>query len=480
MKTRVVSLSRISLERTLRTDFVYNNHFYDFDRDRVYYSFDDLFEIVTEKYDPQLLDGDFKYCQIGDVTKDGEIHPVQLNFDERNLLDEGYYKKIEKGDIICVNENDILVSFLLPQDVSIIGKMARITGDISEVFFTNAFIRIRPKKTPEILFYALKTLFYNDLVAVSRIRKGYTGYSTLDESDLRLLQFDKRTVDTLLCNSKRLNKEIQEREERIRVLGSQIESTQTIIDKVFQEAFILDYQKFEELKRIKKYHCYQGVFSNNPDLRFSAKFHREAGDFVMHQLTNITDKKIKHFLSEPIVLGASISPEDYFDDGEYCYISMATIKEWHFDAACASRVSKEYSDTKLEKTVRKNDIILARSGEGTIGKVALIEDDDIQGIFADFTMRIRLKDYNPVFAYYYFRTCYFQYLIEIYKKGLGNNTNIFPVVIQEFPMIDISLNEQQRIVDEIHAEIAKQDSIKTAIASLREEIDTIIRNTLLE
>ena len=141
-------------------------------------------------------------------------------------------------------------------------------------------------------------------------------------------------------------------------------------------------------------------------------------------------------------------------------------------------MSKEYSDSKQTKTVRKNDIILARSGEGTIGKVALIDDDELQGVFADFTMRIRLKDYNPEFAYYYFRTTYFQYLIEIYKKGLGNNTNIFPIVVREFPMLDISLAEQQRIVAEIHAEIAKQDEIKKQIESLRGQIDVLIQDVL--
>ena len=93
-------------------------------------------------------------------------------------------------------------------------------------------------------------------------------------------------------------------------------------------------------------------------------------------------------------------------------------------------------------------------------------------------MRIRLKDYNPEFAYYYFRTSYFQYLIEIYKKGLGNNTNIFPIVIQDFPLIDISLDEQQRIVDEIHSEIAKQEDIKKQIADLRNQIDCIIEDAI--
>lgn len=110
----------------------------------------------------------------------------------------------------------------------------------------------------------------------------------------------------------------------------------------------------------------------------------------------------------------------------------------------------------------------------------MIDDDELQGVFADFTMRIRLKDYNPEFAYYYFRTTYFQYLIEIYKKGLGNNTNIFPIVVREFPMLNISLAEQQRIVDEIHAEIAKQDEIKKQIESLRGQIDVMIQDVLTQ
>lgn len=91
-------------------------------------------------------------------------------------------------------------------------------------------------------------------------------------------------------------------------------------------------------------------------------------------------------------------------------------------------------------------------------------------------MRIRLKDYNPKFAYYYMRSAYFQYLVEIYKKGLGNNTNIFPIVVREFPLIDIPIAEQQRIVDEIQAEIDKQNEIKNQIATLRMEIDKIVES----
>ena len=272
--------------------------------------------------------------------------------------------------------------------------------------------------------------------------------------------------------------DINPNEKHIEDLRKHLQTPQKIIDRTFQNEFNFDYKKFNDLKSVHTLYSYYSAFSNNPDLRFSAKFHRDAGSFVMKQLTDISDKKIKHYLDEPIVLGASISPGDYSEDGDYQYISMATIKNWMFDSESANYVSKEYSDSKVAKTVRKNDIILARSGEGTIGKVALIDDDNVNGVFADFTMRIRLKDYNPEFAYYYFRTSYFQYLIEIYKKGLGNNTNIFPIVIQDFPLIDISLDEQQRIVDEIHSEIAKQEDIKKQIADLRNQIDCIIEDAI--
>ena len=265
-------------------------------------------------------------------------------------------------------------------------------------------------------------------------------------------------------------------EKKILALQAKIKSESSIIDSVFTREFCWNYDGFNIQKNEKNYWVKASNFSNNIDLRCSAKFHRNAGAFVINELNKTTTKRIKHFLSEPIVLGASVSPNDYDDDGNYQYISMATIKNWKFDANCANFISDVYSESKSTKNVKKNDIILARSGEGTIGKVALIQDENIKGIFADFTMRIRLKNYNPEFAYYYFRTSYFQYLIEIYKKGLGNNTNIFPIVVREFPLIDISISEQNRIVEEIYAKINEQEKLKNDIFELQKQIDRIVEN----
>ncbi|MFR5954692.1 MAG: hypothetical protein ACLUHB_00065 [Odoribacter splanchnicus] len=360
MKTRIINISRIAEERTLRTDFVFHNHFSDFDKTKEYYDFDDLFEIVDTKYDYTKLQGNFQYCQIGDVTKFGDALPVCLNFDNRNLIDENYYKKIEKGDIIKVNEDDILISFLLPQDISVIGKFLRVTPDMSNVFFTNAFIHIVPKKMPDVLYYCLKSIFYRDIVSVSRIRKGYTGYSTLDNIDLRQIKFDKKLIDKLDAKYDFLSEKIKAIECKILGLYSEISPESKIIDEVFGREFKFNNDELTQLKKIKKYHSGINTFSNNPDLRFSAKFHRESGYFVMKHLTEITGKKIKHFLAEPIVLGASVSPEDYSEEGIFKYISMATIKNWSFDEEGANIVSDDYANAKGAKSI-KNSRISCRS-----------------------------------------------------------------------------------------------------------------------
>ena len=158
---------------------------------------------------------------------------------------------------------------------------------------------------------------------------------------------------------------------------------------------------------------------------------------------------------------------------------MANIKNWCFDEESAKSVSPHYSQKNINKSVKKHDIILARSGEGTIGKVALL-NKNFDAIFCDFTMRIRLQNYNPLFAYYYFRTDFFQYLVEINKKGLGNNTNIFPSQIQEFPLLDTPLPRQQKIVDEIKTALDKQEHIRKKIETERAKIDDIIEKAITQ
>ena len=469
LKTITVDYIEFSKENTLRCDVDFIDFQNNFNVNN-FYSFNDLFYLKKENsVDISSFDDDFYYSEIGNVSKEGEVEPIKLNFSERNIEDENYYKKIEKGDIICVDENEILLSKVRPN----LKKYVFIDNYNKDVLYTSAFIHLQPKRLNKILYYSFRNVFYNNLIAISRQGKGYP---TLKENDFQYLKFYKEIIDNFQNNQDQIVSQIEPIEQSIKKLKSQIQPAQKIIDAVFAREFGFDIEKIEELKTHKIFNVDFFDFANNIDLRWSAKFHREAGKFVLEQLKSKTDKKIKDFLSEPIVLGKGISPNEYDENGEVFYIAMSNIKNWKFEAEDAKTVSSVFANENKNKTVALNDILLARSGEGTIGKVALIDDENIDGIFADFTMRIRLKNYNHLFAYYYFRSTYFQYLVEINKKGLGNNTNIFPSQIQEFPLFDTSLEEQQQIVNEIKAELDKQEKIKKTIVEERNKIDEIIEN----
>lgn len=377
-----------------------------------------------------------------------------------------FYKKTTKGH---VNQSDIL----LCKDGALTGKtcFVDINFPVDKVM-VNEHVFIF-KANPE--YFIQKFLFYimyNNIIQyqirdLAYRKKGQPGLNLEHIRQIKIPYIPKPIQKNIL-------QKIGIIEHRISKLRQQIKQHDEIINKVFQREFKFDFDTFTELKKEKMYNLNLSDFGNNKDVRQSVKFHRNAGKFVWQELRKVTSKKIKNFLAEPIVLGSGISPNNFSNKGVFCYISMADIKNWEFDQKTSKLVSINYSDSNQNKIVTKDDIILARSGEGTIGKVALIEKENIKGIFADFTMRIRLSNYNCLFAFYYFRSNYFQYLIEINKKGLGNNTNIFPSQIKEFPMFDIPLSKQNRIVEEIKEEIDNQELINKNIKKERDKIEKII------
>jgi restriction endonuclease S subunit len=424
-----------------------------------YFKMKDLFSFIngsvqTENY--SLVITNIPYIRIGDLSYKFGVSNADIIY----LKDD-----TELTESKILKENDLILA-----TIGSVGKIC-LAGKYAGGTFSNNTTVLRIKDLSDSIE------FYEKLFQTDSYRKYIYGVAA-QKGQPNLQQYDLENIKIPNIRSELKNEailSIKPIEEKIIFLQSNLDSLQGIIDGVMQKKFHFDYGEFNELNKIKIFMRNEYDFSNNHDLRFSAKFHRPAGDFVMKELLRITDKKIKNYLSEPILLGASVSPLDFDENGNTYYISMATIKSFNVELDETQLLSNNYVEQHSDKKIKKNDIILNRSGVA-IGKVALV-NDDINGIFADFTMRIRLKNYNPQFAYYYMRGSYFQYLIEIYKKGLQNQ-NIFPIVIQEFPLPDLSLDEQQSIVDEIQVEIDKQNEIKNHIDDLRKEIDKIIENTI--
>ena len=457
-----IKLNDLGKETSLRSDVQYILFQKNIKKDK-YYTFKELFSFrINNRVCVDDLEK-FKYSEIGNVDKNGYVEPVELDNSERKIEDDDYYKKIDKGDILKAEKNDILISKVRPN----LKKFVRITKDNEEIYYTTAFIHLIPKKLETIIYYLLREEFYNNLVSITRTGKGYP---TLNEKDLIYMKFNKKNVDIFLEKEEKYNIFILNLENKIIFLKNKILSEEDVINEIFRKHFKFDYDNFYRLRNKKSYMTNLLKFSDNPDVRNSVKFHKEALDFVFNEIKKYSNKKIKDFLFEPMCLGKSISPEDYKEEQQYYYISMADIKKYMFDNENAKTVSEKFAKNNIEKSVKKGDILLARSGEGTIGKVAIIEKD-YNGIFADFIIRIRLKEnYNKEFAYYYFRSLYFQFIVETYKKGLGNNTNIFPVQIKDFPIIDIPLKEQEKIANEIKNAIEKQRKLKLEIDLYQNEI----------
>jgi len=405
-----------------------------------------------------------KLCRIGDVSKS-----QLLLIENMEMLPEEFVDRYKE---YLIKKNDVLIG--LTGD----GKIFKTcyVSELKEPILLNQRVgilrAINDSFSPKLLSYVMQSDFVQNQLRIVGMGKTQKNISPFDVLKVKIPNISFDNQQQILAIIAPFESEIAS------LKATKIPETD-IINKVLGKELGLDWEKFEELKKIKQYKANISDFSKNVDSRMSYKFHNLAEKYLWDFMISKSDKRLKNFISEPIVLGESVSPEQYAEEGEFYYIAMSNIKFWNFETDDCRTVKKSYSDKAIKKgkIVKKDDIILARSGEGTIGKVALITDG-VNAIFADFTQRIRLNNYNPHCAYYYFRSDIFQYFIYSHKKGMGNNTNIFPNQVQEFPMPDWSLEKQSKIATLIKEQIDAQKIIDEQILKKQQQILQIIENAV--
>ena len=397
----------------------------------------------------------------------------------KDYLDQ--FGEIISTQLITKEEHPDRLKYKVDSDCVLISSLkgARIPAlsfdiDLSNYVFSNAFyvFKINESWSKKFILHLLRTEKIKNIID-NNIYRGI-GISAYKEEDLLKVLIPKIDYQKQL----KIVELIEPLETEITTLKNSKLKPLDIINSVFGEEFCFEWESYEKLKKQKKYSSNLNEFANNIDCRMGLKFHNLAGKYLHSFLVSKTIKKVKDYIAEPIALGKSVSPSNYDEDGEFFYIAMSNIKTYAFDPEDCKKVSEDYSKSNLKKTVQKGDILLARSGEGTIGKVALIDDEDLNAIFADFTQRIRLTNYNTLFAYYYFRSEFFQYLVYTHKKGLGNNTNIFPSQIQEFPIPDWDDIKQTEIVAKIKTQIDAQNIIDIQIEQKQQQINDIIESAI--
>lgn len=233
-------LSDFRSEESLRYDYKYITSLVTSSKD--FYTYRNLFDFVPyEKVDIEVLDK-FKYAEIGNVNKLGEVEPVELSFEDRQEENESLYKKIEKGDIINPKKDDILISKIRPY----LNKNVLVNSD--DEYFTKAFIHIRPKINPALLHIAIRSKFITLLNAVSRQGKGYP---TLKEDDIKAIRFPKTFVDALTKNEDELIKKIQPIRTEISGLKLTQKNTLDILNQVFSAFYKINLTEIQEIDKTR-------------------------------------------------------------------------------------------------------------------------------------------------------------------------------------------------------------------------------------
>lgn len=427
----------------------------------------DPWSLVPESPLPQASIGELGWPLVCGIVKKGTLDEPTLQIDLEHVGRWGSVSGVSAvsdigSDKLRFGNADLLTTKLRPY----LGKT--ILNEFEGAIGTTEWIPIRidpDRLRPKLLFHLMQTGRYKDLASLFMTGKEHPRIAPDMLARLRVPLPSLEKQDAIVA-------ELDEMDQRVRKLEVQVGSPQHVVSSVFERCFGLSISELEAEREKTVSTLHLAECAGNRDARFSFKFHCPSGKFAESRIRGMTSKRLRDFVREPIVLGASVSPSDYEEGTGKLYASMATLKEWAFDPVSANEISDIYAMENMAKAFTEGDILMARSGEGTIGKVALI-GPDVEGICADFTIRIRVDESKllPAFGRYCLMSDYFQHLVYAHKKGLGNNTNIFPVQLQDFPMLDLPVTEQEPIVRELDREINLFESKRVKIINLRQEME---------
>ena len=456
-----INSSSFANEASIRIDFNYVNYLNNTNTNSKLSRF-----INSKKPQETNPPEEFNYVEIGDLNSKGEIIPSKVNLNIRDFDNEDLIKKIENGNIQSVEKDDILISSVRPN----LQKIVIIDDKLKNYFFTTAFHKINSKINPKICFYLLKFVYSNTLNSIARMGKGYP---TLKIDDILSAKIDEKNFNNFIKNENEILKKLNEIELKIKKHSENLIDETEIINHFFEKTYNYDFKKILKNYYKKNYKTEFSNLGNSSDLRLGFKFRNPLRSELISLSNHFSKYKIKDYLDIPIKLGQTLTENNIDSTSDKHYISMADIKTLYLNIENTSKISEDFYDQfKDVNSTISGDILLARSGEGTIGKVAVV-DQEIEGLFADFVMRIRLKDYPPNYAYYFFRSNIFQELVNLTKKGLGNNTNIYPSDISELPLPNLD-SKFTRCCEEISKKIQINKKKLKEIDKLKIELNKYI------
>jgi type I restriction enzyme S subunit len=344
--------------------------------------------------------------------------------------------------------------------------------DLLDYVFSNGFYIYKVKEgwNKKFILYVLRTKRLKDVLDNHIYRGiGISAYKNEDLKKIKIPLIPKSTQNQIVAQIEPIEKKIKE-------LKAQITPPKEIINKVFAREVGFDLEKLGELKKEKFFEVNFPKISNYHSLRFDVKnqkyldvFNDIIKDFgSSFFLKSISKDKGKYGANEPAKDGEKGIDTRYIRITDVDSVGNLSDDDWK----TAENIAEEY-------LLKDDDFLFARSGN-TVGKTFLYDSNKHEeAIFAGYFIKFNLDFTNldKLFFLYYTKSFIYNFWIRgiVRIKGQPNiNANEY----LELKIPNITLKDQQKIVDEIKIELDKQEEINKKIQTERSEIDHIIEKAI--
>jgi type I restriction enzyme S subunit len=367
------------------------------------------------------------------------------------------------------NDNILISSLRLAKSPALYFE----SEDLLDYVFSNGFYIYKVKEgwNKKFILYVLRTKRLKDVLDNHIYRGiGISAYKNEDLKKIKIPLIPKSTQNQIVAQIEPIEKKIKE-------LKAQITPPKEIINKVFAREVGFDLEKLGELKKEKFFEVNFPKISNYHSLRFDVKnqkyldvFNDIIKDFgSSFFLKSISKDKGKYGANEPAKDGEKGIDTRYIRITDVDSVGNLSDDDWK----TAENIAEEY-------LLKDDDFLFARSGN-TVGKTFLYDSNKHEeAIFAGYFIKFNLDFTNldKLFFLYYTKSFIYNFWIRgiVRIKGQPNiNANEY----LELKIPNITLKDQQKIVDEIKIELDKQEEINKKIQTERNKIDEIIEKAIV-
>lgn len=422
---------------------------------------------TPSRFNEDYWNGENEFLTMADVnTLTFSINPECTDkITDLAIGEEKTLHRVKENALIISNAMTLGLSFLSDRPIFINQNVFEV--DLDETKVNKKFV-----------------LWYFNLIVRPLFQTTYTSkYLSKDElGRIKIPLISKDRQDQIVAQIEPIEKKIKE-------LKSQITPAQEIINKVFAREFKFDENLYNEFgkgmtagtqaaqnRTLRAFETNFSELSRSGILRFSTRFHNTPTKKLMDFLDNIKTLQVKDIITKPIHRGAS---PKYNPDGEIPVVKTGHLKNGYIEISQEEFVEQDFYNSSVRLQIKEGDILIASTGKVSLGKIDLVETD--QNLVADghiSIIRIDNKKYNLLFFVYFFRSILGYFQIERDFTGATNQIELYADEISNFQIPDISLKDQQKIVDEIKAELDKQEEMKRKIDTERAKIDEIIEKAI--